>query len=274
MEADLGKLYSKPVGWDKFNNAISLIYTSDSISQGCPLPEDKAVKLNAQEICAKLASLGKNCKPNVFAASITERAHLSHAMMAIGSMTVDDHSCEFFDTTATALLATAFATIGAASTGKLKGVNAEHLPKVWCIPHDDAARTLMVTTQSLRHNPDLSLSRNVGANDQAVRYRKIKSYFFSDTLFVMGPARSLQGNICAQLFVSNKGFVALYPMKRQQDYFLALKQFAKDVGAPDVLVCDPHPAQTKWVVREFCTQIGTTMKVLKAETHWGNHAEL
>jgi hypothetical protein len=99
----------------------------------------------------------------------------------------------------------------------------------------------MVTTQSLRHDPDLSLSRNVGTNNQAVRYRNIQSYFFSDTLFVTGPAKSMRGNICAQLFVLDKGFVALYLMKRQQDYFLALKQFAKDVGAPDVLVCDSHP---------------------------------
>ena len=63
-------------------------------------------------------------------------------------------------------------------------------------------------------------------------------------------------------------------MKKQSAYFLALKQFAKDVGAPVVLVCDPHSAQTKHEVREFCTQIGTTLKVLEAETQWANHAEL
>ncbi len=63
-------------------------------------------------------------------------------------------------------------------------------------------------------------------------------------------------------------------MKHQQDYFLALKQFAKDVGAPNVLVCDLHPAQTKWEDHEFCTQIGTTLKVLEAETQWANCAKL
>jgi hypothetical protein len=63
-------------------------------------------------------------------------------------------------------------------------------------------------------------------------------------------------------------------MKHQQDYFLALKQFAKDVGAPNVLVCDPHPAQTKREVCEFCTQIGTTLKVLEAETQWEIRAKL
>ncbi len=50
-------------------------------------------------------------------------------------------------------------------------------------------------------------------------------------------------NICAQLFVLDRGFVAFYPMKKQQDSFLAIKLFAKDVRAPEVLVCDPHPAQ-------------------------------
>jgi hypothetical protein len=78
-----------------------------------------------------------------------------------------------------------------------------------------------------------------------VRYRKIKNFFFMDTLFVTSAARSSRGNIGAQLFVSEKGFVALYPMKKQQEVYLALKQFAKEVGAPEVLVCDPHPAQVK-----------------------------
>ncbi len=89
-----------------------------------------------------------------------------------------------------------------------------------------------------------------------------------------GNAKSSQGNICGQLFVSIKGFVAFYPMKRQADYFLALKQFDKDVGAPDVLVCNLHPAQTKREVQNFCTQIGTTLKVLEAETQWANRVEL
>jgi hypothetical protein len=131
-----------------------------------------------------------------------------------------------------------------------------------------------VTSQLLHHDPDLSLSCNVGKNDRAVRYKKIKRYFFSDTLFVMGNVKSSQENICGQLFVSNKGFVAFYPMKRQADYFLALKQFAKDVGAPEVLVYDPHPAQTKLEVQNFCTQIGTTLNVLEAETQLANRAEL
>jgi hypothetical protein len=63
-------------------------------------------------------------------------------------------------------------------------------------------------------------------------------------------------------------------MQHQRDYFLALRQFAKEVGAPEILVCDPHPTQTQRKVKEFCTQIGTTLRILKARTQWANCAEL
>jgi hypothetical protein len=96
--------------------------------------------------------------------------------------------------------------------------------------------------------------------------RKLRAISFLMRSSMAGNAKSSRGNICGQLFVSDKGFVAFYPMKRQADYFLALKQFAKDVGVPEVLVCDPYPAQTKHEIQNFCTQTGTTLKVLEAET--------
>ena len=273
-EAELSKLYGEEVTWSRFNDAVDAISLSDEESLGCTLTTKEVVKLNAHQICVQLASLGGSYEPHCFATKATENACVSHAAMAFGSVSKDDDACEIFETRVSVVLATALATIQAVSAGRSKGVSAEHLAKVWCIPHDDAARTLGVTTQSLRHDPDSSLSRNVGTNDRAVRYKKIRSFFFMDTLFVTSAAKSSRGNICAQLFVSDKGFVAFYPMKKQQEVYLAVKQFAKEVGAPEVLVCDPHPAQIKREVREFCTQIGTTLKVLEAETQWANRAEL
>ncbi len=182
---------------------------------------------------------------------------MSHALMAMGSVSSTDNSvCDLFGANLSSMLATAFATIAAVLAGKTKGISAKHLSKVWSIPHEDAARTVQVTTQHLRRNADSSLSRNFGTNDRARRYKKLKSYFFSDTLFVTGKAKSSQGNICAQLFVSDKGFVAIYPMQHQRDYFLALRQFAKEVGAPEVLVCNLHPTQTQRKVKEFIPKLG------------------
>jgi hypothetical protein len=63
-------------------------------------------------------------------------------------------------------------------------------------------------------------------------------------------------------------------MKDQRSYFLALKEFAKEVGAPDALVCDSHPTQKKQEVKEFLIRIGTRLQVLEAEMQWCNQAEL
>ena len=44
-----------------------------------------------------------------------------------------------------------------------------------------------------------------------------------------------------QIFVSDKGYVKVYPMSKVSKYPQALNQFAKDVGSPEVLIADPHP---------------------------------
>ena len=44
-------------------------------------------------------------------------------------------------------IATAFTTLASVTVGKSSGVMAEQLLKVLCIPHDDAAWKLSVTTQ-------------------------------------------------------------------------------------------------------------------------------
>ena len=48
----------------------------------------------------------------------------------------------------------------------------------------------------------------------------------------------------------------------------------KDVGAPDILVCDPHPSHKSFEVKDFRNKIGTTLKLLEQGTQWANRAEL
>ena len=77
-----------------------------------------------------------------------------------------------------------------------------------------------------------------------------------------------------QIFVSDKGFVKVYPIKTQRYYPQALRLFAKDVGAPDILVCHPHPSQKSPEVKDFLKKIGTTLRLLEQNTQWDNRAEL
>ena len=105
------------------------------------------------------------------------------------------------------------ANVGATSASKPRGVTAETLSKIWRIDYETAARTLKVTTQLNHQGGNETLSRHFGTNDRMLRYKRIKSEFYTDTFFVTGKARSIRGYTCMQIFVSDKGFVKVYPMR-------------------------------------------------------------
>ena len=141
-----------------------------------------------------------------------------------------------------------------------RGVDAAHLSKIWRISHEDATRTLAATTQSSMRPMDPSLSQNYGTNDRMLRYRRINDYFFMDTLFATSKGgKSSRGNTCCQLFVTDKGFIYVVPLKRKSEVMHAVKQFAKEIGAPQAIICDMSGEQMKPDVKLFLNDIGTTL---------------
>ena len=138
--------------------------------------------------------------------------------------------------------------------------NAKHRAKIWRISYDDATRTINATSQHSVRSEDPTLSQNYGTNDCMLRYRRIKDYFFMDTFFATSKGgKSSSGNTCCQLFVTDKGFLCVVPMKRKSEVMQTVKQFAKEVGAPDTIVCDMASEQMSAEVKQFCNMIGTTL---------------
>ena len=78
---------------------------------------------------------------------------------------------------------------------------------------------------------------------------------------------SSREHICCQLFVTDKGFVYVVPMKKRSEVLLAVKQFAKEIGAPEAIISDAAREQKSQELRKFCTEIGTTLRVLEEGTH-------
>jgi hypothetical protein len=108
-----------------------------------------------------------------------------------------------------------------------------------------------------------------------LRYKRISEYFFMDTFFATKKAgKSTRNNTCCQLFVTDKGFVYVVPLKSKANVLDAVKQFAKEIGAPDALIFDMSGAQTSQQMRKFCREIGTSLRVLEEGTPWANKAEL
>ena len=158
--------------------------------------------------------------------------------------------------------------------GPPKKLDAKFLSKIWCIKHDEAEKVLEQSTILMRQGAPNTLSNRFPTNDRAIRYKRIRSVFFTDTFFATSKAgKTTRGNTITQIFVSDKGFVAVYPMKSKGEFKDALKMFCKEVGVPMTLVCDPSGEQTSKEVKHFCHQVGMTLRVLEESTQWANRAE-
>ena len=156
-----------------------------------------------------------------------------------------------------------------------RSVDPEHLSKIWRIDLETAKKTLDVTSQNVARSSDPSLSRNYATNDKMLRCNQINECFFMDTFFATKKAgKSSRGHNCCQLFVTDKGFVYVVPMKSKSEVLQAVKQFAKEIGAPEALTCDAAREQKSKEVKKFCHEIGTTLRVLEEGTPWANKAEL
>ena len=149
---------------------------------------------------------------------------------------------------------------------KTTGTIPEFIKKLWFISDKEAKVVVESNTQLNRQSNDGLLSRQFSTNDQMLRYKIINSYFFTDTLLVTKPAKSLWSNLYLQVFVSDKGFVAVYCMELKSDFKDALHLFCKEIGIPRSLVVDPSGEQTSKSVCKFYNQVGTTLRILEEST--------
>ena len=163
----------------------------------------------------------------------------------------------------------------AAHAKRSQGVSKEHLSKIWKISIDEAAKTIDGTSQNRVHTSDPKIAKSYGTNDRKLRYERLNEYFYMDTLIATSKGgKSLRGNTCGQLFVTNKGFVRFVAMNSRSEVILAMKQFAKEVGVPDAIICDAAEEHKSNAMRNFCHDIGTTLRLLERGTPWANKAEL
>ena len=111
--------------------------------------------------------------------------------------------------------------VSAVHAGRHQGVNAKHLAKIWRIDEHTAKRTLDATSQRSVRTENPKLSRNFSTNDRTLRYKHLKEHFFMDTLFATSKAgKYSRKNTCAQLFVTDKGFVYVVPMQSEIQVYM------------------------------------------------------
>ena len=127
---------------------------------------------------------------------------------------------------------------------RLGTASIKHLTKLWRISYEEAKRTLDITTQHSVRTQDPTLSQNYGANDCMLWYRQINEYFYMDTFFAtLKGGKSSWGNTCCQLFVSNKGYIYIVPIKYKSEVLQAIKQSPSNVGINNTRATTSIPYQ-------------------------------
>ena len=258
------------VSAERYEFAISSIVArnyddTDGIMLGAhPRDGDSAFLTDDDFMQAGIADLSACFNEELLCKAVNDRTVKGKLAMEAGSIFIDDFLSDDEDFVFES---------SAAHAETPKGVTAAQLSKVWCISEEDAKRTLDVTSQLIKQDADTSLARRFGTNDRSLRYRRINSFFYSDT-FYSKKVISLRGFSMMQLFVSDKGFVKVYGMKSESQFPDALKLFCKEVGAPNAIIVDPYSAQKSEKVKQFLNKVGTTLRVLEESTQHADRAEL
>ena len=258
------------VSAERYEFAISSIVArnyddTDGIMLGAhPRDGDSAFLTDDDFMQAGIADLSACFNEELLCKAVNDRTVKGKLAMEAGSIFIDDFLNDDEDFVFES---------SAAHAETPKGVTAAQLSKVWCISEEDAKRTLDVTSQLIKQDADTSLARRFGTNDRSLRYRRINSFFYSDT-FYSKKVISLRGFSMMQLFVSDKGFVKVYGMKSESQFTDALKLFCKEVGAPKAIIVDPYSAQKSEKVKQFLNKVGTTLRVLEESTQHADRAEL
>ena len=122
---------------------------------------------------------------------------------------------------------------------------------------------------------DPTLDRNFSNNDRILRYRHLDTHFFTDTMFASRRLEpSVRGNTCMQIFVIDKVYLKVIPMKLKSQVPKAYKLFFKHVGVPEAIVCDGSKEQTSGESKKLCDSVGTTIRMFERNKPFSNRAEL
>ena len=169
-----------------------------------------------------------------------------------------------------------YAEIGATMQNGIKSrFDVERLMKAWRIDKETALKTIRATTQRYKRKQDPKMTRNSPTGDKATRYNRINDHLFMDTMFATSKGgKSVRGNTCAQIFTTDRGFIAAYPMQSKSQVKQAIRLFCKEIGVPSVFIGDQSGEQTSNDVRQYIKSVGSSLRLLEEGTPWANRAEL
>jgi hypothetical protein len=163
-------------------------------------------------------------------------------------------------------------TVSAVGSGSRTALRPETLAKNWNIPLERAKQTLAVTTQRGIRNRPTVLTRRFKTNDRMLRYERLNTKMFTDTL--EAGTLSRRQNKYAQAYVIPPNWTKAYAMRNTSDAHHTLSSVFHDIGVPETLVMDGSKEQTMGEFRKKCRDAGAHVHQTEPYSPWQDRAEL
>ena len=173
------------------------------------------------------------------------------------------------------------------NNGAKSDLTSVRLAEVFGISNSLAVKTMNVATRLCpRNTADITLNRRYSTNDRMLRYSRMLSDCFMDTMFAAKPrtskngkevkgtnGKSVRGFTCAQVFATEFGWTYPVLLQSKKDIHMAVKKLFKKYGVPPSLIMDAAREQIWGEVRVICQHAGADLVYLEKGTHNANRAE-
>jgi len=151
-------------------------------------------------------------------------------------------------------------------------IEESELASRWSIGIKDAHETVNATTQKFILNALHPIERRFQTKNAMLRYNNLNCQFSSDTFF--SNVKSLLQNTCAQLFVTDFGYLKFSPMKQKSEAGFALKELIQDVGIPKHLHTDGAKELTLGTWKQICKETGIQTTQTEAHSPWQSRTDV
>ncbi len=158
------------------------------------------------------------------------------------------------------------------SMDRRSSVDAPTLSQRWDTSLSSAMSTLRVTTQrGIHYFQGPSFSRRFRTHQTQLSYPHLHNVVYTNTL--LSDEKSVRGNVCAQIFVTDKSHAQIYPLTTKSDAYNALDLYCSTVGIPKFIVTDNAGDETgnQWnrVWKKYLFQ----QQLTEPHSPWQNKAE-
>ena len=200
----------------------------------------------------------------------TDMRKSDRELSALNSISVVYEETEFL----TALIRSVnVSSVSASSSTRRKGtVTAEELAKRWHIGIELAKKTIERTTQlGVRDFTHSKGTRRLRHSNQQLRYRRLNCAVYTDTMFA--PWKSLQGNKCAQVYVTDFHWTKAYPIGSKAEAHYTLDLLHQQYGVFHTMIPDNAMELTHGEFLQKARRAGSIIHPVEAYTPNQNRAE-